>query len=77
MRRDDSAGPLDELAHKQEEARGKAERKRTAAKTPADLQLDDFYAYMLEHKYIFTPAGQVWPAASVNGPLQAGRRRRR
>jgi hypothetical protein len=26
----------------------------------------DFYAYMPEHKYIFTPTGEMWVAASVN-----------
>ena len=38
---------------------------------PQALKLDDFYAYMLEHKYIFVPAGQVWPAASVDARLSA------
>lgn len=30
------------------------------------VTLADFYAYMREHKYIFTPTGDLWPAASVN-----------
>ena len=33
------------------------------------LRLEDFYAYMLEHKYIFIPTGQIWPASSVNARL--------
>ena len=34
---------------------------------PADgVQLDDFYAYMVEHKYIFVPTRQIWPASSVD-----------
>jgi RNA polymerase sigma factor (sigma-70 family) len=33
------------------------------------LQFEDFYAYMLEHKYIFVPAGQIWPAKSVDARL--------
>ena len=41
-------------------------RKAKAFSAPGDLQLEDFYAYMVEHKYIFVPAGQMWPAASVN-----------
>ncbi len=36
---------------------------------PGNLRLDDFYAYMLEHKYIFVPSGQVWPAPSVDARL--------
>src|SRR5262245_49301056 len=37
------------------------------------IRLEDFYAYMPEHNYIFTPARQMWPASSVNAriaPLQ-------
>ena len=33
------------------------------------MQLEDFYAYMTEHKYIFVPSGQIWPAASVDARL--------
>lgn len=35
------------------------------------VRLEDFYAYMLEHKYIFAPAGQVWPLSSVDARLPA------
>lgn len=31
--------------------------------------LDHFRAYMPEHKYIFTPNGEIWPASSVNARL--------
>jgi Family of unknown function (DUF5906) len=41
----------------------------SGAGAPGDLRPEDFYAYMLEHKYIFRPAGQIWPAASVNARL--------
>jgi hypothetical protein len=34
-----------------------------------DISLDDFYAYMPTHRYIFTPCGQLWPARSVNARL--------
>src|SRR6516162_1470471 len=31
------------------------------------LSVDDFYCYMpLANSYIFTPTGEMWPAASVN-----------
>src|SRR5689334_21494720 len=31
--------------------------------------LDDFYAYMPGHAYLFVPTRQLWPAASVNGRI--------
>jgi hypothetical protein len=30
------------------------------------VTLDDFFAYMVQHSYIFAPTGDMWPAASVN-----------
>jgi hypothetical protein len=39
------------------------------------VTLDDFYAYMPVHKYIFTPSRELWPAASVDAripPMQDG-----
>jgi hypothetical protein len=60
----------------------KAEReKRTAEGTrqpksgngldlsPTGVSLDDFYAYMPQHKYIFAPTRELWPAESVNGRI--------
>jgi predicted RNase H-like HicB family nuclease len=35
--------------------------------TPVDFE--DFYAYMPEHKYMFIPTRELWPAPSVNGRL--------
>ena len=32
----------------------------------AGVSLDDFVAYMPQHSYIFMPARELWPAASVN-----------
>lgn len=32
----------------------------------AGVGLDDFYAYMPSHQYIFAPSGQMWPGSSVN-----------
>jgi Family of unknown function (DUF5906)/Toprim domain len=34
-----------------------------------EVQLEDFVAYMPEHKYIFRPTRQLWPGASVNARL--------
>jgi hypothetical protein len=34
------------------------------------LWLEDFYAYMPQHKYIFIPTRELWPPASIDGRLQ-------
>ena len=34
------------------------------------VTLDDFYAYMPMHKYIFAPTREMWPASSVNKRIQ-------
>jgi hypothetical protein len=33
------------------------------------VTLDDFYAYMPTHVYLFTPCREVWTAASINARL--------
>jgi hypothetical protein len=33
------------------------------------VRLDDFYAVMPQHSYIFTPSREFWPAASVNARI--------
>jgi hypothetical protein len=33
------------------------------------VSLDDFWAYMLQHNYIFAPTGELWPGASVNSRI--------
>ena len=33
------------------------------------VSLDDFYAYMPQHNYIFTPSREPWPASSVNARI--------
>jgi hypothetical protein len=47
-----------------------AKRKRNRGKPPASLNgrltLDDFFAYMPQHNYIFAPTGELWPGESVN-----------
>ena len=35
------------------------------------VALDDFYAYMPSHSYIFVPTREMWPASSVNSRLPA------
>ncbi len=34
------------------------------------LSLDNFYAYMPMHQYIFVPSREMWPSSSVNARLQ-------
>jgi Primase C terminal 2 (PriCT-2)/Bifunctional DNA primase/polymerase, N-terminal/Family of unknown function (DUF5906) len=36
-----------------------------------DISLDDFYAYMPKHAYIFVSSRDLWPASSVNSRLGA------
>ena len=33
------------------------------------VSLDDFYAYMPMHCYIFAPSREMWPASSVNARI--------
>src|SRR5215470_6803808 len=33
------------------------------------ISVDDFYAHMPTHRYIFAPCRQLWPARSVNARL--------
>ncbi len=67
--------------------RDRASRRATASAAPATaavIGVDDFYAYLPMHHYIFVPTRELWPAASVNGrladvalPDASGRGRRR
>ena len=36
---------------------------------PGAVRLEDLYAYMVMHNYIFAPTGDLWPAASVNARI--------
>jgi hypothetical protein len=44
------------------DVRREAERRTT-------VSIDDFYVYLPEHRYLFAPTGDLWPAASVNARL--------
>ena len=41
----------------------------TDSRTGSNVTLEDFYAYLPEHKYIFVPSRELWPAASVNARI--------
>jgi hypothetical protein len=66
-----SAPTIVELADEHRELRLRLRQIEQVAGAPDVLRLDDFFAYMIEHKYIFTPTGQIWPASSVNARLPA------
>ena len=38
--------------------------------TKAATSLDDFYAYMPMHCYIYAPTREMWPAASINAKIE-------
>jgi hypothetical protein len=44
----------------------KALENRGESSTVPPVNLSDFYAYLPEHKYIYGPSRQLWPASSVN-----------
>lgn len=69
-----AAEELSILADAAEEWRPeKATEPQLEAASPHELRVDDFYAYMPMHSYIFVPSRDLWPAASVNARVQAPR----
>jgi hypothetical protein len=34
-----------------------------------EISLEDFYAYMPMHSYIYTPSREMWPGASINARI--------
>jgi hypothetical protein len=40
------------------------------AERDARARLEDFYAYLPDHKYIYRPTRAMWPAASVDGTVR-------
>ena len=57
------------------QAEAEAERARHRAANSNGVSLDDFYAYMPMHVYIFIPTRALWPASSVNAripPIKVG-----
>jgi hypothetical protein len=37
--------------------------------TPEGVSLDDFWAYMPMHNYIYAPTRTAWPGSSVNSRI--------
>jgi hypothetical protein len=55
---------------------GLAQQARENRDEEGGVRLDDFRAYMPEHKYIFRPSRELWPASSVDAripPIQEGK----
>jgi hypothetical protein len=50
---------------------GVAENGGTKAAPAGDISLDDFFAYLPQHNYIFVPTCDTWPARSVNARVPA------
>jgi hypothetical protein len=44
--------------------------RQPATNSPGPMHLDDFYAYMTTHTYIYVPTGDLWPKSSVNAVLK-------
>ncbi len=49
--------------------RGKHRHQANGPDRQGTVSLNDFYAYMPQHSYIFAPSRELWPAASVNARL--------
>jgi hypothetical protein len=47
----------------------KAKKTRNMFDASAGISLDDFYAYMPQHNYIYTPSCETWPGCSVNARI--------
>lgn len=48
----------------------KEEAKTTAAEgLPTDITMDDFYAYLPKHDYLYVPTQSHWPPATINSRL--------
>ena len=47
----------------------KAKKTRNMFDASAGISLDDFYAYMPQHNYIYTPSCETWSGCSVNARI--------
>ncbi len=60
------AGGTVEQLHALIESEAKPWTAPDEATATCDVSLDDFFAYMPMHNYVFVPTRETWPAASVN-----------
>jgi len=52
-----------------EQRRNKFNNRSPTTEGALAVTLDDFYAYMPMHSYIYTPSRELWPGASVNARI--------
>jgi hypothetical protein len=61
----------DAAVEEEKEEEGKDAEAESTANPPKPLpegvSLSDFYAYLPQHRYIFAPSRETWPAESING----------
>jgi Family of unknown function (DUF5906) len=73
MREEPQTGPespQQRYEQAREQRRGKLRGPQPAEDAPSvAVTLDDFYAYMPQHAYMYTPARELWPASSVNSRI--------
>jgi uncharacterized protein DUF5906 len=71
MKHHEREDDIEGLAHKQQKNRARKNGPRPAetTATATAVTLDDFYAYMPMHNYLYTPAREPWPASSVNARI--------
>jgi Family of unknown function (DUF5906) len=48
---------------------GRNRNRRKPQALDGRVTLDDFFAYMLQHNYIFAPSGELWPGSSVDARI--------
>jgi hypothetical protein len=60
---------LGTIFHYADEANPYWRRSLRAKNDKEGVSLDDFHAYMTDHRYIYVPTGQTWPAVSVNSQI--------
>jgi hypothetical protein len=66
--REDLGNPQQRYNKAREQRRSKYREGNGVSTT--GVSLGDFFAYMVQHSYIFAPTGDMWPAASVNARVQ-------
>jgi hypothetical protein len=55
------------VEHKKKAKRGG--KRGNGLDAPAGVSLDDFYAYMPRHNYIYVPSCETWPSSSINARI--------
>jgi hypothetical protein len=63
---DDFSDAFDEQIDSPKDARDATPKQDQTQGFTTGVSLNDFVAYMPQHSYIFMPARELWPAASVN-----------